>query len=41
MAGVRVGASISTNEVMNSIRQVLIDDLGTNVVAQYGAILLS
>lgn len=38
MAGVRVGALISTHEVMNSIRQVLIDDLGTNVVAQYGAI---
>ena len=38
MAGIRVGALVSTHEVMNSVRQVLIDDLGTNVIAQYGAI---
>ena len=38
MAVIRVGALVSTHEVMNSVRQVLIDDFGTNVIAQYGAI---
>ena len=38
MAGVRIGALISTPEIMNSVREILIDDLGTNVMAQYGAI---
>lgn len=38
MAGLRVGAVISTNEIINSIRTILINDLGTNVVAQKGAI---
>ena len=31
-------ALISTPEIMNSVREILIDDLGTNVMAQYGAI---
>ncbi len=38
MAGVRIGALISTPRIMDSAREILIDDLGTNVMAQYGAI---
>ena len=38
MAGLRIGAIISTREVIDSIKEVVINDLGTNVVAQKGAI---
>lgn len=38
MAGLRIGAMISSPEVINSVRSILINDLGTNVVAQKGAI---
>lgn len=38
MAGLRIGAMISTPEIINSVRTILINDLGTNVVAQKGAI---
>jgi aspartate aminotransferase len=38
MAGLRIGAMISTPELINSVRTILINDLGTNVVAQKGAI---
>ncbi|NYT18122.1 MAG: pyridoxal phosphate-dependent aminotransferase [Methanobacteriales archaeon] len=38
MAGLRVGAVISTPEMIDSLRTIVINDLGTNVVAQKGAI---
>ncbi|MCK9152195.1 pyridoxal phosphate-dependent aminotransferase [Methanobacterium alcaliphilum] len=38
MAGLRIGAVIGVPEVINSIRSILINDLGTNVMAQSGAI---
>ncbi|MCL2687841.1 MAG: pyridoxal phosphate-dependent aminotransferase [Methanobrevibacter sp.] len=38
MAGLRIGAVISIPEVIQSIRSILINDLGTNVIAQAGAI---
>jgi aspartate aminotransferase len=38
MAGLRIGAMISTPEIINSVRSILINDLGTNLVAQKGAI---
>ncbi len=38
MAGLRIGAMVSTPEIINSVRTILINDLGTNVVAQKGAI---
>jgi aspartate/methionine/tyrosine aminotransferase len=38
MAGLRVGAVISTPELIDSLRTIVINDLGTNVVAQKGAI---
>lgn len=38
MAGLRVGAMISTPEIISSIRTIVINDLGTNVVAQKGAV---
>lgn len=38
MAGLRIGSIIGSNEIINSVRTILINDLGTNVVAQRGAI---
>jgi aspartate/methionine/tyrosine aminotransferase len=38
MAGLRIGAMISTPNILNSVRTIVINDLGTNVVAQKGAI---
>lgn len=38
MAGLRIGSIIGSNEIINSVRAILINDLGTNVVAQRGAI---
>lgn len=38
MAGLRIGAMIASPELINSVRTILINDLGTNVVAQKGAI---
>jgi aspartate aminotransferase len=38
MAGLRIGAMIATPELIDSVRTILINDLGTNVVAQKGAI---
>ena len=38
MAGMRIGGIIGVPEVINSIRSIVINDLGTNVVAQHGAI---
>lgn len=38
MAGLRIGAMIAAPEIINSVRTILINDLGTNVVAQKGAI---
>jgi aspartate/methionine/tyrosine aminotransferase len=38
MAGMRIGAMIGVSDIINSIRSIVINDLGTNVVAQNGAI---
>jgi aspartate aminotransferase len=38
MAGLRIGAMISSPEIITSIKGIIINDLGTNVVAQKGAI---
>lgn len=38
MAGLRVGAVLGTPEMMDSLRTIVINDLGTNIVAQKGAI---
>jgi aspartate/methionine/tyrosine aminotransferase len=38
MAGLRIGAMIASPELISSVRTILINDLGTNVVAQKGAI---
>ncbi|RBQ23388.1 Aspartate aminotransferase [Candidatus Methanobinarius endosymbioticus] len=38
MAGLRIGSIIGSNEIINSVRTILINDLGTNVIAQRGAI---
>jgi aspartate/methionine/tyrosine aminotransferase len=38
MAGLRIGGMISTPEILTSVRSILINDLGTNVVAQKGAL---
>ncbi len=38
MAGMRIGSIIGMPEVINSIRSIVINDLGTNIVAQKGAI---
>lgn len=38
MAGLRIGAMISTPDILNSVRSILINDLGTNIVAQKGAL---
>jgi aspartate/methionine/tyrosine aminotransferase len=37
MAGMRIGAVIGVPEIINSIRSIVINDLGTNLVAQIGA----
>ena len=38
MAGLRIGSIIAKKEIISSIRTILINDLGTNVVAQSAAI---
>lgn len=38
MAGLRLGAVVSTPENIDAIRNVIINDVGTNMIAQYGAI---
>lgn len=38
MAGLRIGSIIATKEIINSVRTILINDLGTNVIAQSAAI---
>jgi aspartate/methionine/tyrosine aminotransferase len=38
MAGMRIGSIIGTSEIINSVRTVLINDLGTNLISQVGAI---
>ncbi|MDR2967591.1 MAG: pyridoxal phosphate-dependent aminotransferase [Methanobacteriaceae archaeon] len=38
MAGMRIGSIIGTSKIINSVRTVLINDLGTNVISQVGAI---
>ncbi|MBU4536059.1 MAG: pyridoxal phosphate-dependent aminotransferase [Euryarchaeota archaeon] len=38
MAGLRIGGIIATPDMLNSVRSILINDLGTNVISQVGAI---
>ena len=38
MAGLRIGAIIGIPEIIKSVRGILINDLGTNVISQTGAI---
>ena len=38
MAGLRIGSIIATEEIISSVRTILINDLGTNVIAQSAAI---
>lgn len=38
MAGLRIGAIIGLPEIMKSVRSIVINDLGTNVLSQTGAI---
>jgi len=38
MAGLRIGSIIATKEIISSVRTILINDLGTNVIAQSAAI---
>lgn len=38
MAGLRIGAVVSTKEMIDSVKNVIINDLGVNVLAQQGAI---
>jgi len=38
MAGLRIGAIIGIPEIIKSVRSILINDLGTNVISQAGAI---
>jgi aspartate/methionine/tyrosine aminotransferase len=38
LAGMRIGSIIGTPNLINSVRTVLINDLGTNVISQAGAI---
>jgi aspartate aminotransferase len=38
MAGLRLGAVLGTPDIINSLRTILINDLGTNIIAQKGAI---
>ncbi len=38
MAGLRIGAIIGIPEIIKSVRGILINDLGTNVISQAGAI---
>jgi aspartate aminotransferase len=37
MAGMRIGAVVGVPEIINSIRTIVVNDLGTNLVAQNGA----
>ena len=37
MAGLRIGAVISTPEINEVLKNVVVNDLGVNIVAQYGA----
>jgi aspartate aminotransferase len=38
MAGMRIGGVVGVPDVINSLRSIVINDLGTNIVAQRGAI---
>lgn len=38
MAGLRIGALISAPNVIDSVKSIIINDLGTNVIAQKGAL---
>ncbi|MBC7112377.1 MAG: pyridoxal phosphate-dependent aminotransferase, partial [Methanothermobacter sp.] len=38
MAGLRIGAIVATSDIVESVKGIVINDLGTNVVSQAGAI---
>ncbi|MDR2624157.1 MAG: pyridoxal phosphate-dependent aminotransferase [Methanobrevibacter sp.] len=38
MAGLRIGAMISNHDIISGVKTIIINDLGTNIVAQAGAI---
>lgn len=38
MAGIRIGAVITSREIMERIKNVVVNDLGVNIIAQEGAI---
>lgn len=38
MAGLRIGAVVSNENFINSIKNAVVNDLGVNIIAQYGAI---
>ncbi|MDI9618082.1 pyridoxal phosphate-dependent aminotransferase [Methanothermobacter sp.] len=38
MAGLRIGAIVATEDIVESVKSIVINDLGTNVVSQAGAI---
>jgi aspartate/methionine/tyrosine aminotransferase len=38
MAGLRIGAMISSFEIIEAVKSIIINDLGTNIVSQSGAI---
>ncbi|MEJ8543288.1 pyridoxal phosphate-dependent aminotransferase [Methanothermobacter wolfeii] len=38
MAGLRIGAIVATSDLIESIKSIVINDLGTNVISQAGAI---
>lgn len=38
MAGLRIGAVVSSENIINVVKNVVVNDLGVSIVAQYGAI---
>ena len=38
MAGVRIGAVVSTSDIIDVLKNAVVNDLGVNIIAQYGAI---
>ena len=38
MAGVRIGAVVSTSDIIDVLKNTVVNDLGVNIIAQYGAI---
>jgi aspartate/methionine/tyrosine aminotransferase len=38
MAGLRIGAMVSSPEIISAVKSIIINDLGTNIISQAGAI---